>query len=800
MRYLLILYLISIPLLAAAQGKQYYVSSTGNNTNSGTSVNSSWQTLTYALGSTSPVTAGDTVFISAGLYNENVVVAKSGTAGSPIVIQGYKLTPRDNPPLLVNKTDPYSSFLTTDMPTFDGGNRSSGIAISCYDKKYLVFKNFQIRNYAYGFIAGGAGQDAGNITLDNINVSSIGNTASSYSGIGIIFGSMGTKFSNNNVLANCLVTNSAAEGIGINGNYNELTNCKVYCNENTNNAATDYYIIITGSNNTLSKCHVERAPGLTHLGHGIGAKTNAEQVIDRNESFPSISSEYNKFMNCTARNMGESFYVRHRTARFNQFIHCQAYGTHTGTTNSPGGEGNGIIIRDGASNNIFDGIVADYCNAGIVFNDTVEDGDTGTNPTGHPGNNNSIINSLFLNCYIGVSFNEYSIPSDAGDNTIANCTFYKTRYIHYAARSCKKIKYINNIYVGCLPSKPGGNFKSGTFSDDIIPNGTDTYFKNCIFYNIQGGISADFVSASLNNNAADPLFTNADGGDFHLKAASPCINKGLTLSIVPNDFDNTLRPQESEYDIGAFEYSSSPPVSLPANAGPISGPKQACQDQNNITLTVSPIARATSYIWTLPPGITGTSTSNSITISIGKSAASGIIAVKGRNTSGDGSPSFIDIVINAKPPQPTIIAEGANLQSSVAIGNQWYNTNGPISGATRQNYVATESSDYYVIVTIATCSSDPSNSIKVVITNVEDSMQKNEIHAVPNPFNSQLLIQSNINTGKLTFELVNSIGIIVSKGETSPGSTIATELLPQGVYYLRLNTAQNMITTKLLKE
>lgn len=541
------------------QAANYYVSSSGNDANSGT-LTLPWKTVTYASANTNP---GDTIYVKAGLYNENVVISKSGVPDNPVVFIGYKATPGDDPPILVNSADPYTAFSPADMPTFDGGNRAAGIGLNSRNQKFLKIRNFQIQNFRYGLIAEGASQEAGNNEYFNINLRSIGDISASYSGYGILLGSMGTLFSNNNSIDSCLVVNSAAEGISINGNYNTITGSKVYCNENTSNASTDYYFIVTGSYNQFTSCFIERTSGLSHAGHGYTAKTNAEQVVDEGLNLPAIAAEYNIFRCCVAKNMGESFCVRHRTARYNLFYHCKAIGTHTGELDSPGGEGNGVVIRDGASDNIFDGCVAEDCNSAIRFNDTVEDGDTGDNPTGHPGNNNKIINSLAYNCYIGVYFDSYSIPSDAGDNTIANCTFYKTRYLHYAGRSCKNMKYIGNIYYGCLPNTPGGYFKGNAYAADIVPNGVNTYFKKCDFYNIEGGMPAGFVANSSGSIAVDPLFKDPAALDFHLLAASPCIDAAATLAYTEYDYDSVKRPQGIAYDMGSFEYAvGSLPITL----------------------------------------------------------------------------------------------------------------------------------------------------------------------------------------------------------------------------------------------
>ena len=63
----------------------------------------------------------------------------------------------------------------------------------------------------------------------------------------------------------------------------------------------------------------------------------------------------------------------------------------------------------------------------------------------------------------------------------------------------------------------------------------------------------------------NPLFANVAGGDFHLRAGSPCIDRGMALTQVANDMDGVGRPQGPRYDIGAYEYAAAPslaPTSL----------------------------------------------------------------------------------------------------------------------------------------------------------------------------------------------------------------------------------------------
>jgi hypothetical protein len=73
---------------------------------------------------------------------------------------------------------------------------------------------------------------------------------------------------------------------------------------------------------------------------------------------------------------------------------------------------------------------------------------------------------------------------------------------------------------------------------------------------------------------------------------------------------------------------------LPLATGTITGPTTVNQGQNSVVYTVPTITHATSYLWDLPTGATGTSTTNSITVNYGANAVSGNISVKGQNSCG----------------------------------------------------------------------------------------------------------------------------------------------------------------------
>lgn len=144
-----------------------------------------------------------------------------------------------------------------------------------------------------------------------------------------------------------------------------------------------------------------------------------------------------------------------------------------------------------------------------------------------------VYNNLVYNNYAGIQ-----AFSDTNDDLIANNTVYGNKTFGIVVdEKASKISVINNIVWG---------------------NGTN--------------ISAGDNTTTQNNLTEDPHVVNASGGDFHLTSGSTnAIDKGITQTAVPHDFDYGKRPFGTAYDIGAFEFGSPPGIPpippIPAGAG-----------------------------------------------------------------------------------------------------------------------------------------------------------------------------------------------------------------------------------------
>ena len=88
----------------------------------------------------------------------------------------------------------------------------------------------------------------------------------------------------------------------------------------------------------------------------------------------------------------------------------------------------------------------------------------------------------------------------------------------------------------------------------------------------------------------DPKFVDSAGSDFHLQGNSPSVDNGSAIDAPNDDFDGNKRPQGEGYDIGAYEFLSTPcpdcsgnPVVL-TNVTFTSGTSCVCFNATSITI------------------------------------------------------------------------------------------------------------------------------------------------------------------------------------------------------------------------
>ncbi len=120
-------------------------------------------------------------------------------------------------------------------------------------------------------------------------------------------------------------------------------------------------------------------------------------------------------------------------------------------------------------------------------------------------------------------------------------------------------------------------------------------------------------------------------------------------------------------------------ISIPAQPGAITGNNDICNGSSQ-AYSVSPVSGATSYLWTLPSGWTGTSTTTSISPTA--SANSGSVSVRATNSCGNSSVEMLAVSVTSIPAQPGIMSG----TTPVCNGTTNTYTIGTVSGASSYNW------------------------------------------------------------------------------------------------------------------
>ena len=468
---------------ANSKGKVYYVSTVGDDRADGLLEKTAWRTIAHAA---KQAKEGDTVKIKGGKYGrELVVIGNSGTKDKPIVLEGY-----DGRPLL------------------DGQDRT-GTGFSIVKKKHIVVRNVEITQYQYGIRFA----DSNNIVLENVVASKFGRKG--YDGWGVHLNK-----SHHCIVRNCSVTDARAVNFQIShSNYNLLENCSSLGIETKN--AVDYYIVICyGNNNTIRNCvsHNKHPDAKVHPGHGIGIKDTFWKG-----KYHGPHSHSNKIINCVTRGHGENLWVSHGAYK-NEFINCSAFNDGL---NPYWLWNQGLVVRDGAHNNIFRNCAVVGARGGAHFLDTDES-------PGAPSNKEN----LFLNCVFRNVSDAGIIINTAKNNTFRNCVIAGAKNLAVATHDpnvnpktphpSEKNNRLKNCIVVNVPSRGASNITDITYSN----------FWNCGFATPKG----------MGNTGKAPLFVDPAKGDFHLRSGSPCLNTGD-----PKDgFSREPAPNGGRIDMGAY--------------------------------------------------------------------------------------------------------------------------------------------------------------------------------------------------------------------------------------------------------
>lgn len=486
---------------ASAAGAEYYVATTGNDSNAGTRA-APWKTLQHAA---DVVPAGSTVYVRGGVYNEKLKITRSGSASEgPIVFTSY---------------GEENAILDGTGLSVSG---SQGL-VELDDVSFVTVQGFEIRNFTtatrnavpMGIYIHGAG---GFITLADNKIHDIKNTATP-SGSDLlgrdahgiaVYGteapaSLHDLTISGNELYNLVLGSS--ESLVINGNVDGFAVMDNLIHDNDNigidligfeetapNANYDQarnglvkgnrvYNISSNNNPSYGK----KLPNGSNAAGGIYVDGGKDSIIEQNYS-------YNNDIGIEIASEHAGRATSHITVRSNVIYNNRLTGIAMGGYDDERGSTENCVI----------------VNNTVYKNDTVGDG-SGQLYVQFDTKNNVIKNNIFVASDTDVlMYNEYTQNS----NNVLDYNLYLTD----GGSSEASFTWKNRDYWGF------SDYKAGTGND-----------AHSLF--------------------VDPRFVSPAGGDFHLRPSSPARDAGDTdhALIGTEDIDGDPRVQGAAVNIGADE-------------------------------------------------------------------------------------------------------------------------------------------------------------------------------------------------------------------------------------------------------
>jgi len=157
---------------------------------------------------------------------------------------------------------------------------------------------------------------------------------------------------------------------------------------------------------------------------------------------------------------------------------------------------------------------------------------------------------------------------------------------------------------------------------------------------------------------------------------------------------------------------------------------------------------------------------------------------------------FVEVI----PTTPVITSFGDILESTASTGNQWYDQNGLIPGATDQYYIALVPGTYFVVVTTEECISAPSNQIELLTVASHDIQHESKIKLYPNPVREELTIEMAGNTEEMRFEIINALGQVVYRGVMVERISVEISEFNPGLYLTSFNKKGILTLNMFLKK
>ncbi|HLV41983.1 MAG TPA: peptidoglycan DD-metalloendopeptidase family protein, partial [Brumimicrobium sp.] len=319
-----------------------------------------------------------------------------------------------------------------------------------------------------------------------------------------------------------------------------------------------------------------------------------------------------------------------------------------------------------------------------------------------------------------------------------------------------------------IPCPKPGAISAISGNLEVCKNSTQTYSVPAVAHattytwTLPSGWTGSSTNRSINANVG------STGGEISVKASNSC---GTT----------TVQTVQASVK------------KIPARPGTIAGKTELCQGGTQENYSISPVADATSFTWTLPSGWTGTSNSTLMTATT--NGTGGQLSVRATNTCGSGPIRYLTTTSGSINNNVTL-NNGVLRASSSGATYQWIDctTQYPINGETGQSFTPTQNGNYAVIITKGICT-DTSTCNQISTVGLSYVDQKINLIAYPNPAHDKLTISANgLSNEKHNITITNAQGQVVIKQDFKVnGGSLEEEFdmgkFPSGLYFMTIKSS-----------
>lgn len=541
----ILLFALFFCLSPASWATTYYVSTSGNDNNSGTSTSYPLRTIQRGF---NKAVAGDTINVRGGTYREEVsVYTGGGSAGKYVTLQAYgsekpvlkgsvlvtgwtlhsgKIWKKTNwaynsqqvfvdlkdGPSLKQIGMPSGYYSTYEYPKPLGSGVSNMVAGSFfYNKSQKVL---------YVWLPDGSNPNNHQIEASTkrrilflskpyIYIKNITFRHSSSSAF--IKQGSAVELSSNSVMDHCDIqyTDFAGVSMGYLQTGAQIINSNISNNGDSGiNMPASYNFRVAG--NKISNNNTRNFYQFWHAG-GIKAASKSYGKVEFNE----VANNNGSGVWFDYANGGSQIIIRNNYIHNNGPVEAAIFMEASK---------NGLIYNNVITNNERRGIYISASNGMKVYNNTIYGTKThaavevnGMPRSGQTLTGNSVYNNIISNTSGKFDIN---IAKPNGSSIANNTSNYN---VIYRSSGSPQMMWGSSIYTSLL------NWSKATSQDK-------------------------------NSQIANPLFANPSSSsaasNWSVKSSSPAVNKGMSISAVPEDFAKKKRPSGAAYDVGAYESGS----------------------------------------------------------------------------------------------------------------------------------------------------------------------------------------------------------------------------------------------------